>query len=134
MDDSLMRINLLHTGNKKTPIIWGKYHTHCKGWSDTGYHFVITKDGTVHKARPLSKMGAHARGFNKASIGICLTGDKEFSDEQFESLRALVKDDLIPKHELSIIDVIGHNELNGTKSCPNFDVLDILRQNNESNN
>jgi len=127
MDDSLMRINLLHTGNKKTPIIWGKYQTHCFGWSDTGYHYVITKDGKVHTARPIEKAGAHAKGFNKASIGICLTGDKDFSPEQFQALKRLIKDDLIPKHKLSIIDVIGHNELNKAKSCPNFNVLDILR-------
>jgi len=108
-------------------FIWGKYHTHCFGWSDTGYHYVITKDGKIHPARPIEKSGAHAKGFNKASIGICLTGDKEFSQEQFQALRTLIKDDWIPKHELSIIDVIGHNELNKAKSCPNFKVIDILR-------
>lgn len=127
-DDSLHRINLLHTGNRKTPIKWGKYDTHCFGWSDTGYHYVITKDGKIHPARPESKPGAHAKGFNQSSLAICLTGDKEFSEEQFESLRKLVIQELIPKHELSIIDVIGHNELNKAKTCPNFNVLDVMRQ------
>lgn len=120
-DDSVQRIKLLHTGNKKTPIKWGKYDTHCRGWSDIGYHYVITKDGEVHSGRPIERAGAHAKGFNKSSIGICLTGDKEFSDEQFKSLKTVI-DELILNFGLSIIDIIEHNELNSSKTCPNFDL------------
>jgi len=126
-DDCPKRINLLHTGNEKTPIKWGIYQTHCFGWADTGYHFIITRDGKIHPARPIERPGAHAKGFNKSSIGICLTGDKEFTEEQFKSLRTLVKDELIPKHELSIMDIIGHRDLNQGKTCPNFDVQEMMR-------
>ena len=45
-----------------------------KGWLDVGYHYYITRDGVVHKARPLNKRGAHVRGHNEYSIGICYEG------------------------------------------------------------
>lgn len=121
MDDSPERIKLLHTGNKKTPIIWGKYHTHCFGWSNTGYHYIITKDGQVHIGRPIEKAGAHCKGFNKGSIGICLTGDGDFTEAQFKAFRTLIRE-LLSKHNLSIMDIVGHYELNKKKTCPNFNV------------
>ena len=49
------------------------YHL-SKGWSDIGYHFYIEKDGSLHIGRPLNKNGAHVRGFNKGTIGICCEG------------------------------------------------------------
>ena len=42
-----------------------------RGYADIGYHYYIARDGEVHTGRPLSQVGAHARGFNKYSIGIC---------------------------------------------------------------
>jgi N-acetylmuramoyl-L-alanine amidase len=39
-----------------------------------GYHFVIYRDGTIHKGRPLEEAGAHCVGHNKNSIGICYIG------------------------------------------------------------
>ena len=44
------------------------------GWSDIGYHFVIYRDGSVHKGRPLEQIGAHTLGYNANSIGICYIG------------------------------------------------------------
>ena len=56
---------------------------------DIGYHFVITKDGTVHAGRPVEAVGAHVHGHNANSIGICLTGKtrSQFTPAQFRSLR-----------------------------------------------
>ena len=45
-----------------------------RNWSDIGYHYVIRLDGTLERARPLYKSGAHARGYNSNSIGICIVG------------------------------------------------------------
>ena len=36
--------------------------------------FYIRRDGTVIPTRPLERMGAHARGYNAYSIGICYEG------------------------------------------------------------
>ena len=45
-----------------------------RGFKDIGYHFYITRDGELHHCRPISEPGAHVRGFNRHSIGICYEG------------------------------------------------------------
>lgn len=45
-----------------------------KGWSDIGYHYVVYLDGTIKEGRPVSKIGAHVKGFNRNSIGITYVG------------------------------------------------------------
>lgn len=130
--DSLESIKHLHTANKKTKIKWGKYDTTGRGWSDVGYHFIITKDGQVHSGRPIEKKGAHVRGFNGTSIGICLSGEKDFTEAQFKALREVIQE-LLSNFGLSILDVMGHRDLDQGKTCPNFDVHEILRgQNGDS--
>ena len=44
------------------------WHVNERGWSDIGYHFVVLLDGTVDKARPVERQGAHVRGHNKGSM------------------------------------------------------------------
>lgn len=82
-----------------------------KGWLDVGYHYYITRDGVVHKARPLIKRGAHVRGHNEHSIGICYEGGlrrtsdvsgmesimvpEELKDKRYEVFTAYVDSDTI---------------------------------------
>ena len=40
-----------------------KWHTD-KGWSDIGYHYVVSLDGLVEEGRPVVRQGAHVRGHN----------------------------------------------------------------------
>lgn len=47
------------------------------GWAGIGYHFVIRKDGTIERGRPLSVVGAHAQGDNLHTIGICMARNFE---------------------------------------------------------
>lgn len=124
-DDSIERIKHLHTSPKNIPMKWGKYETNGFSWNDIGYHFVITKDGVIHIGRPIEEIGAHVKGFNASSVGICLTGESDFSEAQFKALRKLVND-LISNLGLSIIDVLGHYELTRGKTCPNFNVQKVL--------
>jgi len=45
-----------------------------RGFADIGYHFYITRDGELHRCRPVNQIGAHAAGWNDKSIGICYEG------------------------------------------------------------
>ena len=45
-----------------------------RGFRTIGYHFYIRKNGAVTQHRKLLEVGAHARGFNRCSIGICHEG------------------------------------------------------------
>ena len=58
-------------GDAKTIDGWHKE----RGWAGIGYHFVITKDGIIEKGRKLQLQGAHAKGKNHDSIGVCIIGD-----------------------------------------------------------
>lgn len=100
-----------------------------KGWLDVGYHFVITRDGELQRGRPHDRPGAHVRGFNHLSLGICLVGgvesdgktpEQNFTPYQYKTLELLLTDlkRLHPQAE-----VLGHRDMpKVNKACPCFDV------------
>ena len=59
-----------------------------------GYHYVIDLDGRVINGRGLGEVGAHAKDYNAASIGICLVGGAEkngrYTPKQWVALSELV--------------------------------------------
>lgn len=104
-----------------------KWHTD-KGWRDIGYHFVIRRDGQVELGRDINEIGAHVRGFNDESIGICLVGGVDraqspvhnFTVSQMDTLGGLVSG---LKQIYRNADVYGHRDFPGVnKACPCFDV------------
>lgn len=46
-----------------------------KGWAGIGYHYFIDKEGRIYECRPRDTVGAHAKGYNENSIGVCFEGD-----------------------------------------------------------
>lgn len=98
-------------------------HIKEKGYSDIGYHFVIRRNGVVEDGRPIDKAGAHCRGHNYDSIGICLAGGLEcsFTEEQYKSLEILVKE-LVDLYDIPKQNIFGHRDFDKVKTCPNFEV------------
>ena len=103
-----------------------------RGYADIGYHFYITRDGVVHRGRPLHTEGAHARGFNRRSIGICYEGglnarnrpEDTRTPEQKETLHRLIER---LKEDYPEARVVGHRDLPGVKKdCPCFEVCSPL--------
>ena len=45
-----------------------------RGFNGIGYHYVIRLDGKLEKGRDVSLAGAHCRGWNERSVGICYIG------------------------------------------------------------
>lgn len=100
-----------------------------RGWMDIGYHFVIRRNGAIEEGRPPDRPGAHARGYNHLSLGVCLVGgvaadgktaENNFTPDQFHALWALLTD---LKSKYPEAKVIGHRDLpNVNKGCPSFDV------------
>lgn len=96
-----------------------------RGWRDIGYHIVIRRDGTVEPGRSLEQVGAHAKGHNDRSVGVCMVGgvneagkpDCNFTAAQWASLATEIAD-LIEMYPDA--DVIGHRDLS-SKACPCFD-------------
>ena len=99
-----------------------------RGFSGIGYHFYITRDGVVHPCRPLAEPGAHAKGFNLHSIGICYEGGLDEKgtpkDTRTRLQRAALYDlILILKQTFPQARVLGHYQLSADihKACPCFD-------------
>lgn len=116
-----------------------------QGWRDIGYHHIIRRDGTLELGRAETQAGAHVKGHNAHSIGICLIGgidaqgrpEPNYTQEQLHTLRHLV-DEIKARHPIRTI--LGHRDCspdkdgNGivephewVKHCPCFDVDTWLR-------
>ena len=99
-----------------------------QGWSDVGYHFIITLDGTVQKGRPESRIGSHVRGRNSGSIAICYIGGVDAAmkakDTRTTAQKEAMKD--LVQRLLAVYpnaEVLGHRDHIGVrKACPSFDV------------
>ena len=102
-----------------------------RGFKCIGYHYVIYRDGTIHEGRPVGQMGAHCKGHNSSSIGVCYIGglDSEGkakdtrTPEQITSLRNLI-DSCVKLYPGA--KVYGHREF-ANKDCPCFDVSQEYR-------
>ena len=100
-----------------------------KGWNDIGYHFYIDLDGTINKGRDIDKMGAHCKGHNRNSIGICYCGGVEADGKTPKDTRTQEqKDSLL--HVLKTLKamypeavIYSHNEF-ANKACPSFDATE----------
>ena len=124
-----------------------KWHVE-RGWTGIGYHFVVlngylnSKDltagrrfdslvGAIECGRPINgdqwvqnaEEGAHALGYNRDSIGICMihnTGD--YSYHQLDSVLHLCED-LCKMFDISPDMVLGHSEVDSGKPlCPGIDM------------
>lgn len=102
-----------------------KWHVDENGWDDIGYHYFIDKRGNVHHGRSEDKPGAHTRGHNSRSIGICLSGRNGFMGDQFQALELLCLE-LTQKYEIEKKDILGHCDLDKNKTCPNFDLKKLV--------
>jgi N-acetylmuramoyl-L-alanine amidase len=96
-----------------------------RGWSGIGYHFFIKRNGQIEIGRPLEKSGAHTKGHNKNSIGICYAGglnsemcpEDNRTNAQIASLLSLLR---LLKNIFPDASIHGHRDFS-IKSCPNFD-------------
>lgn len=112
-----------------------------RGFRGIGYHYYIRRDGTVVNTRPLEVVGAHCKGNNAHSVGICYEGGLDVrgnpkdtrTPEQRSAMHLLVAQLL--KRFKNNVCICGHRDLspdlNGdgviepeewVKECPCFEV------------
>ena len=100
------------------------WHVEENGWSDIGYHFIVDINGFLHEGRDIDIQGAHTKGENKDSVGICYIGglseDMAWKDtrnkRQKDTLEIIIK---YIKNLYSEAKVYGHNDFS-EKDCPCF--------------
>lgn len=103
-----------------------EWHTKGNGWSDIGYHFVIRRNGHIELGRPLYIAGAHVKGYNSDSIGICWVGRDNITSEQMDALIKTVRN-LMFSFNVDVKNVFGHYELDSGKTCPRLDMNAIRK-------
>ena len=100
-----------------------------KDWSGAGYHFLVRKDGSIYILRPEQYVGAHARGSNSDSIGICFEG--RYNIETMPEAQIKAGQELIAyiKNKYSITLVQKHSDVCAT-DCPgkNFPFEQIVNE------
>ncbi|MDO5035905.1 MAG: N-acetylmuramoyl-L-alanine amidase [Porphyromonas sp.] len=87
-----------------------------RGYDGAGYHYYITRDGSLYSLRHVDKEGAHARGYNRYSLGICYEGGLTAkglprdtrTPEQRQTLKQLVAE---LKQLYPDVYVVGHRDL-----------------------
>lgn len=112
-----------------------------RGFRTVGYHYYIYRSGQVVQCRSLNECGAHTRGYNHCSIGICYEGGLSpqgvatdtRTQAQKEALLQLLKQ---LKQRFPHAVILGHRDLSRDldgdgrispyeymKACPCFDAI-----------
>lgn len=110
------------TSSAKEIEAWHK----ARGFKRIGYHYVVRRDGTVERGRELSQIGAHTKGHNAFSVGICYEGGLDGAGSPCDTRTPAQKATLLLLiHDIRQMFpnalVAGHNQFDA-KACPCFDV------------
>lgn len=107
-------------------------HVEVNHWRYIGYHYYIRRNGRLEETRPLERMGAHAKGFNAHSIGICYEGGLDehghYADTRTEAQKKTMAELIIHLKQQfpTIVNILGHRDLPGVqKACPCFDATQL---------
>lgn len=122
------------------------YHTQVNGWSDIGYNYLISQDGTIYAGRDPGDgsqgdvRGAHFCGSNSNTLGVCLLGNYETATptaSTWESLEQLLTYQLLRQergpfevfsHRLgNLATIVGHRDGCSTL-CPGENVYRQLEE------
>jgi len=117
-------------------VSWGairRYHTETLGWPDIGYHagveFVRSGNELYYETlmgRMWNVSGAHTRGQNHDSLGLCFVGN--FDEHRPPEAQLVAGGKIIALwmkiFGISIKEIYTHNFFNNAKTCPGnqFDI------------
>ena len=99
-----------------------------RGFSCWGYHYYIRKSGEVEPMRDEDTTGAHARGYNAISLGVCYEGGLDECGRPADTRTYAQKCSLLDllrqrKTDYPQASILGHYQLSNSihKACPCFD-------------
>ena len=148
IDSIIVHCSATKAGQDFTATDIDRWHRE-RGFNGIGYHYVICLDGKLEKGRDVALAGAHCKGWNEQSIGICYIGGLDENGRPADTRtnaqkRVLYQIIMDLQREYNILQVLGHRDtspdLNGdgviepyeyVKACPCFDVKEFLRSGRE---
>ena len=106
-----------------------------RGFARIGYGYVIGNgkrfnskdyevsfDGLIELGRRETETGAHAKGWNNRSVGICLIGNGKYTNPQMAALKGLLLG-VMARWQIPVERVLGHYEVDSKKGCPLLDMV-----------
>lgn len=106
------------------------------------WHYVIQRDGTIQRGRPITKAGLTGSGWAKRAIHIGFIAgydspegtpnyeqtlsSSSITEKQWESFELALKTIYKVYPGMS---VVGHNDINPVSTCPGFDVIQYTESN-----
>ena len=148
IDSIIIHCSATKAGQDFTAADIDRWHRE-RGFNGIGYHYVIRLDGRLEKGRDISLAGAHCKGWNERSIGICYIGGLDENGHPADTRtnaqkRVLYQVIIDLQREYTILQVLGHRDtspdLNGDgviepyeylKACPCFDVRELMKSGRE---
>ena len=148
IDSIIVHCSATKAGQDFTAADIDRWHRE-RGFNGIGYHYVIRLDGRLEKGRDVSLIGAHCKGWNERSIGICYVGGLNENGQPADTRtnaqkRVLYQVIMDLQREYGILQVLGHRDtspdLNGDgviepyeymKACPCFDVREFMKSGRE---
>ena len=100
---------------------------HADRFGFTGYHYYITRNGRTYQTRHEQLIGAHAKGYNEHSLGVCYEGGLDKQGKPADTRTKAQKQALLKllrrlKKEHPQAQILGHRDLPDVKkACPCFD-------------
>lgn len=124
IDEIIVHCTATRAGSVVTAADVDAWHKE-RGFDGIGYHYLVGPDGKVEEGRSIERAGAHCRGRNARSIGVCYVGGLDASgmpkdtrtEKQKEALRGLI---MKLRARYGNIAVRGHCDY-AAKACPCFD-------------
>lgn len=131
------RLVIHHSASSRSTTFAAIKHWHTdpppkgNGWSDIGYNYVILGNGKLRVGRPLPTTGAHAKGKNSTSIGVCVVGDNTKSGQEWHPVQIATLEQVMDACLLLWpgIELCGHRDVMapGYTECPGLDVRALFR-------
>ena len=100
-----------------------------RGFDGIGYHLYVRRNGEVVQCRHLERIGAHAKGYNARSIGVCYEGGLDSAGRPADTRTPAQKKALLQllqqlRSLFPEAGIVGHRDLPGVnKACPCFDAM-----------
>lgn len=119
-----------------SPQTWGKAELDAefkaKGWQHPGYHYAITKDGTIHQLLAIEEVSNGVQGYNSTSINVAYVGGIDSKGKPIDNRTQAQKLALHTvltqlKKRFPAAHIMGHRSIWGEnhpekwkKACPCF--------------
>lgn len=104
-----------------------KYWRERMGWKSPGYHLIIEPNGDMVQLAQFHAIVNGARGYNFDSIHVSYIGGKDVDDRTEAQIRTQKTVYKLLSQFFPEAEHVGHRDLNKYKSCPRFEIKDLLK-------